>query len=138
MPRACCAFLFFFITLASLPTSLTSQIQQQNSRAKLDLLIRGGQVLDGTGADPVQTDVGVRDDRIVFVGDSAKAHVEAARVIDAAGLVVSPGFIDPHTHADADLLDPMRHSNLNYLMQGVTTVVVGNDGGGTPHRRRCL
>lgn len=134
MRRACFAFLVFFITLVSPPSSLISQAQQQNSNGSVDLLIRGGQVFDGgTGADAVQTDVGVRDDRIVFLGDSVKAHLQATRVIDASGLIVSPGFIDPHTHADADLLDSVRHSNLNYLMQGVTTVIVGNDGDGTPY-----
>jgi N-acyl-D-amino-acid deacylase len=133
MHRACFAFLIFFITLVCSPPSLISQAQQQDSNGRIDLLIRGGQVLDGSGADAVQTDVGVRDDRIVFIGNSVKAHVQASRVIDASGLIVSPGFIDPHTHADADLLDSVRHSNLNYLMQGVTTVIVGNDGGGTPH-----
>ena len=133
MRRACFAFLVFFISFAFSPTSIKSQAPQQSSILKLDLLIKGGQVLDGTGADAIQADVGVREDRIVFVGQSRDRQVDAARVIDATGLIVSPGFIDPHTHADADLLDPVRHSNLNYLMQGVTTVIVGNDGGGTPH-----
>lgn len=133
MRRTCFAFLIFFIAFASSPTFLVSQAQQQDSSVRVELLIKGGRVLDGTGADAVQADVGIREDRIVFVGDSSKAHIQAARVIDATGLIVSPGFIDPHTHADADLLDPVRHSNLNYLMQGVTTVIVGNDGAGTPH-----
>src|SRR5438067_10187810 len=133
MPRACFIFLIFFISFAFSPNAVISQTQQQDSGVKVDLLIRGGQVLDGTGAEAVQADVGVRADRIVFLGMSHTQHMDAARVIDAAGLIVSPGFIDPHTHADGDLLDPVRHSNLNYLMQGVTTVIVGNDGGGTPH-----
>jgi N-acyl-D-amino-acid deacylase len=129
----CFAFLIVFISFASSPTPVISQVHQQDSAPKVDLLIRGGVVLDGAGAEPVQADIGVREDRIVFIGDSRKQRVESSRVIDATGLVVSPGFIDPHTHADADLLDPVRRSNLNYLMQGVTTVIVGNDGGGTPH-----
>jgi N-acyl-D-amino-acid deacylase len=133
MRRAFFAFLISFASLPFLPNLSISQTQQQNSALRVDLLIRGGQVFDGTGADAFQADVGVREDRIVFVGDSRKQQVDAARVIDATALIVSPGFIDPHTHADADLLDPVRHSNLNYLMQGVTTVIVGNDGGGTPH-----
>jgi N-acyl-D-aspartate/D-glutamate deacylase len=53
----------------------------------------------------------------------------AARTIDATGLVVAPGFIDPHTHTLGDLYDQNRKSNQAYLMQGVTTVVTGNDGG---------
>src|SRR5689334_24205367 len=105
MLRACLTFLIFFFTLLASSPSLISQAQPQDSNDRVDVLIRGGQVLDGSGTDAVQADVGVRDDRIVFVGDSVKAHLQATRVIDASGLFVSPGFIDPHTHADADLLD---------------------------------
>jgi len=97
---------------------------------QLDLLIRGGQVIDGSGSPAVSADVGLRGDRIVFVGDSAKQSIRAARTIDAKNLVVAPGFIDPHAHVMEDLSDPARKSNEAYLMQGVTTVVTGNDGGG--------
>ncbi len=100
---------------------------------QLDLLIVGGDVVDGTGSAPRRADIGIRGERIVFVGDNAKTRLRAARTIHAKGLVVAPGFIDPHTHAGADLFNPARRSNLNYLMQGVTTVIVGNDGDGTPH-----
>ncbi len=97
---------------------------------QLDLLILGGQVIDGSGSPAVSADVGLRGDRIVFVGDSAKQGVRAARTINASGLVVAPGFIDPHAHVMEDLSDPTRKSNEAYLMQGVTTVITGNDGGG--------
>jgi N-acyl-D-aspartate/D-glutamate deacylase/dipeptidyl aminopeptidase/acylaminoacyl peptidase len=97
--------------------------------SKLDILIRGGSVIDGAGTDAVRADVGVVGDRIVFIGDAAKENLQAERVIDATGLIVAPGFIDPHTHADDDLFDPKRAANLPYLTQGVTTVFVGNDGG---------
>jgi N-acyl-D-aspartate/D-glutamate deacylase/dipeptidyl aminopeptidase/acylaminoacyl peptidase len=96
--------------------------------SKLDILIRGGSVIDGAGTDAVKADVGVAGDRIVFIGDAAKENLQAARVIDATGLIVAPGFIDPHTHADEDLFDPKRAANLPYLLQGVTTVFIGNDG----------
>lgn len=95
---------------------------------KVDLLIAGGTVVDGTGAPPRVADVGVRGDRIVFIGDAASDSVAAARTVDAAGLVVAPGFIDPHTHTTGDLSSAERHANLDFLMQGVTTVVTGNDG----------
>jgi N-acyl-D-amino-acid deacylase len=72
----------------------------------------------------------VRDGRIVFVGDAAKARLRAARTIDATGLVVAPGFIDPHTHTQDDLSSPARRGNANFLLQGVTTVITNNDGGG--------
>jgi N-acyl-D-amino-acid deacylase len=95
----------------------------------LDLLILHGKLVDGSGKKPRTADVGIRGDRIVFVGDARKANMTAAREIDAADLVVAPGFIDPHTHTLADLSDQNRKSNEAYLMQGVTTVVTGNDGG---------
>lgn len=94
----------------------------------LDLLLRRGKVLDGSGGAPRVLDVGIKGERIVFLGAAARAHVSATRTIDARGLVVAPGFIDPHTHTLEDLSDPARKRNENYLMQGVTTVVTGNDG----------
>lgn len=96
--------------------------------SKLDLLIRGGSVIDGTGGNPIKADLGIAGDRIVFVGDATKENLPADRTIDATGLIVAPGFIDPHTHADEDLTSPQRKSNEPFLFQGVTTVVVGNDG----------
>ncbi len=97
----------------------------------VDVLVRNGTVIDGTGAAQRKADVGVQGDRIVFVGDAAKAGVSGRRTIDATGLIVAPGFIDPHTHTAGDLSSPKNHGNLAYLMQGVTTVVTNNDGGGT-------
>jgi len=65
----------------------------------VDVLIRGGTVYDGSGRASRQVDVGVRRDRIVFVGDAARSRITAGRIIEAAGLIVAPGFIDPHTHS---------------------------------------
>lgn len=96
--------------------------------AQSDLLIQGGTVVDGTGAPGRRADVLVKGDRIVRVGDLRQE--KAARVIDASGLIVAPGFIDPHSHSLADLNRDSGKANLNYLMQGVTTVITGNDGGG--------
>jgi N-acyl-D-aspartate/D-glutamate deacylase len=62
----------------------------------VDVLIRRGTVYDGSGEPGRVTDVGIRGDRIVFVGDAAQSRVRAGRTIEAQGLVVSPGFIDPH------------------------------------------
>lgn len=100
----------------------------RSQRLKVDILIKGGKVVDGSGGVPRVLDVGVRGDRIAFVGDAARSGVVGLHVIDAAGLVVAPGFIDPHTHTLEDLSDPKRKTNENYLMQGVTTVFTGNDG----------
>lgn len=100
---------------------------QQN----VDVLIRGGTLVDGSGAAPRRADVGISADHVVFVGDATAARVTSRRTIDAAGLIVAPGFIDPHTHTAGDLSSAQRKSNLPYLMQGVTTVVTNNDGGGS-------
>ena len=89
-----------------------------------DLLIRGGEVIDGTGAAARRADVAVSGGRIVTIGDCAGR--EAITVIDASGQVVAPGFIDIHTHSDFTLpLNPQAESKIR---QGVTTEVVGNCG----------
>jgi N-acyl-D-amino-acid deacylase len=108
------------------------------AQQRVDILIRGGSVVDGTGAAARRGDVGVTGDRIAFIGDAAASRVTATRVIDATGLVVAPGFVDPHTHSGGDLTSPQRKSNLNYLMQGVTTVITNNDGGGGVNIARQL
>jgi len=94
----------------------------------LDMLIRNGYVIDGTGAPGFLADVGVKDGKIaaVFRPEDAPA-AEADEVIDAAGLVVSPGFIDIHSHSDRSLPESPRA--LGTVTQGVTTVVGGNCGG---------
>jgi N-acyl-D-aspartate/D-glutamate deacylase len=109
-----------------------------SAQQRVDVLIQHGTLVDGTGSAPRQADVGLRADRIVFVGDAAASHVTGARVIDATGLVVAPGFVDPHTHTEGDLTNAQRHANLPYLMQGVTTVITNNDGGGTIETGRVL
>jgi len=96
-----------------------------------DLLITRGLIIDGTGNPGFPGDIGISGDTIVAVGDlSGKT---ASRVIEAEGLVVSPGFIDMHTHCDEGLGRADSNINLNYLIQGTTTVVTGNCGSGTYH-----
>ena len=90
----------------------------------LDLLIEGGTVIDGTKAPRFEADVGVRDGRIVAVGD-LRGRAARAR-LDARGKIVAPGFIDAHTHDDLALLDT---PGMDFkVSQGVTTVVTGNCG----------
>ena len=90
----------------------------------LDLKIVGGRVIDGTGAPAVRADVGITDDRVTAVGDLDREA--AGRVLDAAGRVVTPGFLDLHSHSDGVLLDNRRAESK--IRQGVTTEVVGNCG----------
>lgn len=90
----------------------------------LDLAIINGRILDGTGEPWFWSDVGVRGDRIVYLGRGARP--EARRVIDAAGQIICPGFIDVHTHSD--LVPLAEPSHLPKVMQGVTTDLIGQDG----------
>ncbi|HZY62497.1 MAG TPA: D-aminoacylase [Edaphobacter sp.] len=113
------------LTLA-LAASTLFVLRPSASAQELDLIIRGGSLIDGSGSPAKKADIGIEGDRIVFVGSSAGK--KAKRVIDATGLVVTPGFIDPHTHTAGDLSNPKTSRNDPYLMQGVTTVVTGNDG----------
>lgn len=96
----------------------------------VDLIIRGGTVYTGSDA-PFVGDVAISGDRVRAVG--AKLPFSARRVIDAAGMVVAPGFIDPHTHIGEQLAsrDPTTRLIPAFLMQGITTAFIGNDGGGS-------
>ena len=91
----------------------------------LDILIRNGWIADGTGNPTYPANVAIEDDRIVDVGRLEGA--EAERVIDAAGKIVCPGFIDTHSHSDHTILaNPTAQSTIR---QGITTEIVGNCGG---------
>ncbi|HAH38182.1 MAG TPA: aminoacylase [Algoriphagus sp.] len=108
-----CLILLFFLTLISCKSD------------KYDLIIINGTILDGTGSDSFQADIGILDERIVEIGDLKNA--EAKTIIDASGMVVSPGFIDMHTHLEPIMEMPDAKS---LIMQGVTLALGGPDGGG--------
>jgi N-acyl-D-amino-acid deacylase len=90
----------------------------------LDLILRRGLVLDGSGSPAFEADIGIEGGEIVLIGDLHER--EAVDEIDATGLMVAPGFIDVHTHTDRIARSPLAE---NYARMGVTTVVAGNCGG---------
>ncbi|MDX2250457.1 MAG: amidohydrolase family protein [Bacteroidia bacterium] len=93
-----------------------------------DVLIVNGNVFTGEGDSPQILSIGILADTIAWIGTSK--DIRADSYIDASGLIVAPGFIDPHTHTLEDMADSAGRINVPFLMQGVTTVVAGNDGGG--------
>jgi predicted amidohydrolase YtcJ len=107
---------------------LTPSVSRADATIPADFILKGGTLIDGTGAPARRGDVAVKGDKIVAVG-TFKADPKA-RVVDVSSLVVAPGFIDLHTHSDDEILKPRTRLNSNYLTQGVTTVVTGNCGSG--------
>jgi N-acyl-D-amino-acid deacylase len=106
--------------------AMTSGLLAAQAQEALDLLIRNGTVIDGSGKKAFRADVGIRAGMIVKIGRLRK--MPARETIDAAGLVVAPGFIDVHTHADGIDRTPLAE---NFVRMGVTSVVAGNCGGST-------
>ena len=90
--------------------------------AEYDVILAGGRVIDGTGNPGRHADIAIKDGRITVIG---RAGTNATELIDVTGLVVAPGFIDVHTHAENILALP--HAR-NFARQGVTTLVLGNCG----------
>src|SRR4051812_45612905 len=90
-----------------------------------DLVIRNGRIIDGSGNPWYRGDVAVRGDTIVRIAPSITEP--AARVIDATGQIVAPGFIDTHNHGAENIFEVPTADN--YIRQGVTTIILGPDGG---------
>lgn len=112
---------FLLALTCTRPASLPTSKGAATAAPQYDLIVRGGEVIDGTGAPRKRADVGVRGDTIVAIGDLAKAS--AATVVDASGKVVTPGFIDLLGNSQAAvLLDPSLEGKIR---QGVTTEVTG-------------
>lgn len=91
---------------------------------EFDLIIRNGVVVDGSGAPPFKSDIGIVGDTIEALGDLSSAKSE--EIIDAKDLIVAPGFIDIHNHSDINIFEIPTADN--YILQGVTTLVIGNCG----------
>lgn len=115
-----------FLGLGFLLAAATQACRQSDA---LDILIRNGRLIDGTGSPGRAGDLGILDGQIQALGRISPRR--AKRVIEAAGLAVAPGFIDVHTHCDRGLGLAVTASNENFLTQGVTTVVAGNCGSGS-------
>ena len=91
-----------------------------------DILIKKGKILDGSLKSAFKADIAVKDGRIVKIAKSIKGTAE--HIIDADKLFITPGFIDLHTHVERGMYYPENRACLNYLKQGVTTVIVGQCG----------
>src|SRR5215218_7116762 len=92
-----------------------------------DLVLRNGSLIDGTGRPARQADVGVQGDRIAAIGDlSAVSDGDVGTVIDSTGLIVGPGFVDPHGHSDGTVF--VDGALASHLHQGYTTQLSGNCG----------
>ena len=103
---------------------ITFSILASCSNTDFDIIIANGTIVDGSGQESYEADIGIVDDRIVRIGDLSES--KSAHIINAKNLIVSPGFIDSHTHAIRGIFDvPTAESS---LLQGVTTLTDGNDG----------
>lgn len=118
----------FAVVFASLLTACSSQ----PAAPSFDILIINGTVYDGTLSPGRKSNIGISDAQITSI--DAPPDAMASMVIDADGMLVVPGFIDPHTHAAIDPLDMAATAHINHLTQGVTTLVVGSDGQGVVDR----
>lgn len=110
-------------------TAAAAQPPPVATQATFDLILRGGRIVDGAGTDPRAADIGVRAGRIAEVGQ-IPADAAATRTLDVTGLVVAPGFIDVHAHADEDAADKPEAES--FLRMGVTTIITGNCGSSVP------
>ena len=123
-PRLIAALAAAFILFGcSKPAENTAQ-----DAISVDQLFSGGLIYDGSGSEPYIADLGVNDGKIVFIGDAADANVTSEQIFDVSGHWVTPGFIDAHSHAR--LSEDYGYKAEPFLYQGITTVVLGVDGGG--------
>jgi N-acyl-D-amino-acid deacylase len=129
-------YAFALTIILSLPTgsycrAADAHRDVPSPKEPVDLLIRGGRVVDGTGNPWFAGDIAVRGDRIVAAG-RIPADLHARHVIDARGLVVAPGFIDIHAHSDMTLFED--GAAMSKVTQGVTTEILGEDTSGGPSK----
>ncbi len=131
LPASVVWLVLLALTWSASPGAQTIPAAARDTRVaeRFGLLIKGGRVVDGTGNAWVRADVGIRAGRIVAVGDLRGAAADT--VLDAEGLYVAPGFIDTHSHAGGALAERALSGARALLAQGITTVFVNPDGGGS-------
>jgi N-acyl-D-amino-acid deacylase len=113
------SFLFNLLIICSLMMCVSKSPPE-----KYDVIIKNTRIVDGTGSAHYKGDIAIKGEKIVAIG---KVKGDAQTVLDGSGLITCPGFIDPHTHADWDIIEyPLAE---NFIMQGITTVIAGNCGG---------
>lgn len=121
-------YIFLFSTFALL---ISSAFKVDANTLNADILIQNGQVYIGDNSGAKSLNIAICQQTICSVAPPNTVPINAKHIIDAKGKIISPGFIDPHTHTLSELLSNDKNSNINYLTQGVTTVVNGNDGDGS-------
>jgi N-acyl-D-aspartate/D-glutamate deacylase len=119
------ASLVFSLALALLASAIG---RADDGPINADIVLVGGTIYEGSGAEGVVGDVAIAGKKIVAVGKFK--HGKIVQKIDCTGLVIAPGFIDLHNHSDGPIVSPATRGNVNYLTQGCTTIVTGNCGGG--------
>ncbi len=115
-----------FFPIIGILLLISISFSQVKTSYDYNILIKGGKVYDGSLKSAFKADIAIKNDKIVKVAKSIKGTAEW--VMRAKGLIVTPGFIDMHTHADRGMFYPENRACLNYLKQGVTTIVAGQCG----------
>lgn len=118
------------LTVFTVLTACGPEQEKPTTTLNADIVISNGTVYTGESLKPQALNVAICGQKICALYKQGDRQVNAKKVIDAKGKIVSPGFIDPHTHSLEELRSTDKNHNLNYLTQGVTTVVNGNDGEG--------
>jgi len=121
-------FSFVGLLILGIAGPAAAQTAQPAEPVQADVLLKNGTLFDGTGSPGVVGDIAIRKGEIVAVGTFPLA--EAGQVIDCTGLYIAPGFIDLHNHSDSQIVAPLTRGNVNFLLQGCTTIVTGNCGFG--------